>query len=176
MRIVSYSFPKLGKMSQNLSSAAVVIGALRVNFLYIVYHGITDLLLNYPFLYSLVLCVSHSVKNQSIYATKPTHLSESQNYMGQHMRCCFILHCLAAKAQPVHFRFKGCWVAFFIFIQILIEHSVSKQWRHRSDTAVCVSDLTLKCLPMSHKKDARLIWVKEGNVLALLITNCIDAL
>ena len=24
--------------------------------------------------------------------------------------------------------FKGCWVAFFIFIQILIEHSESKQW------------------------------------------------
>ena len=24
-----------------------------------------------------------------------------------------------------HFRFKGCWVVFFIFIKILIEHSVS---------------------------------------------------
>ena len=31
--------------------------------------------------------------------------------------------------KPVHFRFKGCWVVFFIFIQILIEHSISKQWR-----------------------------------------------
>ena len=29
--IIPYYFRKLGKMSQNLSSAAVVIGALRVN-------------------------------------------------------------------------------------------------------------------------------------------------
>ena len=29
----------------------------------------------------------------------------------------------------VHFCCKGCWVAFFIFIQILIEHSAIKQWR-----------------------------------------------
>ena len=28
---------------------------------------------------------------------------------------------------PVHCRFKGRWVVFFKFIQILIEHSVSKQ-------------------------------------------------
>ena len=28
---------------------------------------------------------------------------------------------------PVYFRFKGFWVVFFIFIQILIDHSVSKQ-------------------------------------------------
>ena len=27
--------------------------------------------------------------------------------------------------------FQGCWVVFFIFIQILKEHSVSKQWRPR---------------------------------------------
>ena len=27
---------------------------------------------------------------------------------------------------PVQFRFKGCWVIFFIFIQILIERPVSK--------------------------------------------------
>ena len=29
----------------------------------------------------------------------------------------------------IHFRFNGCWVVFFIFVQILIEHSASKQWR-----------------------------------------------
>ena len=29
----------------------------------------------------------------------------------------------------VHFRFKGCWLVVFIFSQILIENSVSKQWR-----------------------------------------------
>ena len=28
------------------------------------------------------------------------------------------------------FLFNGCWVVFFIFIQILIEHSVGKQLRH----------------------------------------------
>ena len=27
---------------------------------------------------------------------------------------------------PVPFHFKGCWVVFLIFIQILIEHPVSK--------------------------------------------------
>ena len=27
---------------------------------------------------------------------------------------------------PVHFHFKGCCMVFFIFIQILIEHSVFK--------------------------------------------------
>ena len=32
-----------------------------------------------------------------------------------------------------------------------MEYSVSKQWRPCSDV----------CLPMSHKKDARLIWVNE---------------
>ena len=29
---------------------------------------------------------------------------------------------------PIHFRFKGCWVEYFIFMQFLIEHSVNKQW------------------------------------------------
>ena len=33
--------------------------------------------------------------------------------------------------------FKGCWMVFFIFIWILIEHSVSKQWRNWSDAAIC---------------------------------------
>ena len=47
-------------------------------------------------------------------------------------------------------------MVFFIFIKILIEHSVSKQWRPHS----AASDLDLHCLLMSHKKDARLIWVK----------------
>ena len=31
--------------------------------------------------------------------------------------------------RTVHFSFKGSWVVFFTFIQKLIEHSVSKQWR-----------------------------------------------
>ena len=42
-------------------------------------------------------------------------------------------------------------MVFFIYIQILKETSVSKQH-------VAASYLVLHCLPMSHKKDARLIW------------------
>ena len=30
---------------------------------------------------------------------------------------------------PIRFRFKGCWMEFYIFIKILIDNSVSKQWR-----------------------------------------------
>ena len=40
---------------------------------------------------------------------------------------------------------------FIIFIQILFERSVSKQWKNWLDAAA--SGLTLRCLPMSHKKD-----------------------
>ena len=45
----------------------------------------------------------------------------------------------------------------FTSIQILIEYYVSKQWRHCS----AASDLGLQWLPMSLKKDARLIWVEQ---------------
>ena len=37
-------------------------------------------------------------------------------------------------------------------IQILIEASVSKKWRARSDAAYCGVCLVLHCLPMSHKR------------------------
>ena len=60
---------------------------------------------------------------------------------------------------PVHFSFKGYWVVFFIFIQILIEHYVSKQGRPRSDAVA--SDLGLNCLSMPHGKASRLIRVKH---------------
>ena len=59
---------------------------------------------------------------------------------------------------PVHFRFKGWCVVFLSFIQILIEHSVRKQWRPDS----AASGLDLHCLTMFHKKDARLLWVKKS--------------
>ena len=46
-------------------------------------------------------------------------------------------------------------MVFFIFIQILIQYFVSK---HCGDTdKMPRSDLGLHCLPMSNKKDARLI-------------------
>ena len=60
-----------------------------------------------------------------------------------------------------------------IFIRILIEHLVSKQWISRSDAAFCGAGSgsalfdyvpqkrrDMHCLHMSHKKDARLIWIK----------------
>ena len=60
---------------------------------------------------------------------------------------------LTNRASP--YLFKGCWVVFFIFIQILIDHYISKKWR----PWLAASYLGLhSALPMSHKKDARLIW------------------
>ena len=38
---------------------------------------------------------------------------------------------------PVHFSFKGCWVVFFSFIQILKDNSASNQWRTWSDAEFC---------------------------------------
>ena len=43
-------------------------------------------------------------------------------------------------------------MAFFIFIQILIEHSESKQWIPDQTPCSAVSDLGLHGLPMSHKR------------------------
>ena len=46
-------------------------------------------------------------------------------------------------------------------IFISIEHSVSKHGGDPDQTPRSVaSDLGLHCLPMSQKKDARIIWVK----------------
>ena len=72
-------------------------------------------------------------------------------------------------------------MVFFIFIQILIEHSVSKQWRPRSDADSAAPDLGLHCLPMSYKKGSRFIWVKADrkksyNVFHLNQITCRDAL
>ena len=49
----------------------------------------------------------------------------------------------------------------FIFILILKGTSVSKQWRTDQTSRFAESDLVLHYLPMSHKKDARLTWVKH---------------
>ena len=57
----------------------------------------------------------------------------------------------------VHFHFKGCWVVFFIFIILKANSGDPDQTPH-----YVVSDLGLHCLPMSHKKDARLIWIKSN--------------
>ena len=56
----------------------------------------------------------------------------------------------------------GCWVVFYIFIRILIVHSVSKQRRPWSDAAFCgVWSGYFRCLPMSQKKDSKPILVRE---------------
>ena len=57
----------------------------------------------------------------------------------------------------IHFKFMGCWVVSFNFIQISKVHSVSKQCRTGLDVSDLVtSDLVLHSLPLSHNKDARL--------------------
>ena len=52
-------------------------------------------------------------------------------------------------------------VVYFIFIQVLIEQSLSKQWIPNQMLRTAASGLGLHYLSMSHKKDARLIWVKK---------------
>ena len=61
---------------------------------------------------------------------------------------------------PVHFRIKGCWVVFYIFLQLLIERLYANSRDPYETPLSAASDLGLRCLPMSHKKDARLVWVK----------------
>ena len=48
-------------------------------------------------------------------------------------------------------------MVFFIFIQILISNSGEPDQTPR----FVASDLVLHCLPSSHKKDPRLIWVND---------------
>ena len=55
-------------------------------------------------------------------------------------------------------------MAVFVFIQILIEYSVKKSGDPDQTPRSAASGLVLHCLPMSHKKDARLIWVKYQKV------------
>ena len=61
---------------------------------------------------------------------------------------------------PVRFCFKGYEVVFYILIQVLIQTYASKQWRSDQTPHSVASDLDLHYLHMSHKKDARHIWVK----------------
>ena len=51
-------------------------------------------------------------------------------------------------------------MVFIISIQILIDHPVRKHGDPDQTPHSVASDLGLHCLPMSYKKDARLIWVK----------------
>ena len=49
-------------------------------------------------------------------------------------------------------------MVFYIFIQILIDPYVSKSGDPDQTPRSVACDLGLHGLPMSHKKDARLIW------------------
>ena len=62
---------------------------------------------------------------------------------------------------PVIFVFKGSWGAIFHFYSHL-NRTLCKQ-TEKTDQMLhsAASDLGLHCLPVSHKMDARLIWVKE---------------
>ena len=63
-------------------------------------------------------------------------------------------NCLPLSIGPNFFCFKGCWVLFYIFINILVEIFVRKQW-------------SLHCLPISPKKYAKRLWVKDLSFLGL---------
>ena len=56
--------------------------------------------------------------------------------------------------EQVHFRFKFYWMAFFNLIEIVIEHSVSKQRRPWLEAALWV--IWSGTVLFDHKKDARL--------------------
>ena len=58
----------------------------------------------------------------------------------------------------------------FIFIIILIEHSVASSGDPDQTPSSVASDLGLDCTPMSHKKDAMIIWVY--NNLFLILDTC----
>ena len=65
------------------------------------------------------------------------------------------------------------WVFFFHFFpnfnRTFCKHTVKILIRHWTMQCLAVFDLGLHCLPMSHKKDARLKWVKIKLLLFCLI-------
>ena len=68
---------------------------------------------------------------------------------------------------PVYFHFKVFWVVVFIFIQILIEHSVSKQCRSWSDATFCGVWSGSARFAYVPKQDARIKWVKHIQLLEM---------
>ena len=60
------------------------------------------------------------------------------------------------------FPFLGCCVVFFLCIQILKE-TTANSGEPDQTPPFAASDLGLHCWAMSHKKDARLIWVNVSN-------------
>ena len=60
------------------------------------------------------------------------------------------------------FPFLGCYVVLFLCIQILKE-TTANSGEPDQTPPFAASDLGLHCWPLSHKKDARLIWVNVSN-------------
>ena len=54
----------------------------------------------------------------------PFKANEISHYFRAPISCYIVL-----SIGPVYFSLKGCWLVLFIFIQILIEHSVNIKWR-----------------------------------------------
>ena len=76
----------------------------------------------------------------------------------------------------VHFQFQGCWVVFFIFIQILKKLLLANSGETYQTPPFVASDLVLHCLPMSHKYNARLIWINVYfglQCFSLFISRCL---
>ena len=64
----------------------------------------------------------------------------------------------------VHFQTNGCWVAFFIFIQVLKEILFANSGEPDQVPRFVASNLVLHCLPLSQKRTlVRFIWVKDQN-------------
>ena len=53
----------------------------------------------------------------------------------------------------------------FFFLQILKETSEANSGGPDQTLRFAASDLVLHCLPMSHKKETRLIWIKPVQTL-----------
>ena len=60
----------------------------------------------------------------------------------------------------VHFCFKGCWVVFSFLFKFSEELLFASSREPDQTPCLAASDLVLHCLPITHKKNARLIWVK----------------
>ena len=58
------------------------------------------------------------------------------------------------------FEFKGWWMVNFNFIRILKVHLCANSAKPDQMPQSAASDLVFHCLPMSHKKEAGLKWVK----------------
>ena len=61
-------------------------------------------------------------------------------------------------------------MVFFVSVRILIEHSVSKQWRPCSDATFCGVRSGSGLFAYVQKKDDRLKWDKNSNIISSIIT------